>query len=50
LIDLSPRAVSGATYNGLPQTATVFAAESGEAERLDLEDIESADTEPSRDK
>jgi DNA recombination protein RmuC len=32
------------------QARAVFAAESGEAERLDLEDIESADTEPSRDK
>ena len=32
------------------QARAVFAAESGEAERLDLEDIESADTEPSREK
>jgi len=32
------------------QARTVFASESGEAERLDLEDIESADTDPSRNK
>lgn len=32
------------------QARAVFAAESGEAERLDLEDIESADTDPSRHK
>jgi DNA recombination protein RmuC len=32
------------------QARAVFAAESGETERLDLEDIESADTDPARDK
>jgi hypothetical protein len=32
------------------QARAVFAAESGEAERLDLDDIESADTDPSHDK
>jgi DNA recombination protein RmuC len=32
------------------QARAVFAAESGEAERLDLDDIEPADTDPSRDK
>lgn len=32
------------------QARALFAAESGETERLDLEDIESADTDPARDK